>query len=93
MPNYYADYDTEAEMKRDHSEYPHAGFVFASGKTGGSYKAITENRCEWGSNPEATGSILVAHARAAARQTSRCPPSCSRRRKSPWAMTGRTWSA
>jgi diaminopimelate dehydrogenase len=73
MPNYYADYDTEvvfiteAEMKRDHSEYPHAGFVFASGKTGGGYKAMTEYRCEWGSNPEATGSILVAHARAAAR--------------------------
>ncbi len=73
MPNYYSDYDTEvvfiteAEMKKDHSAYPHAGFVFASGKTGGGNKAITEYRCEWGSNPEATGSILVAHARAAAR--------------------------
>ncbi len=73
MPNYYADYDTEVlfisegEMKRDHSSYPHAGFVLASGTTGTASKALTEYRCEWGSNPEATGSILVAHARAAAR--------------------------
>ncbi len=73
MPNYYADYDTEVvfigeeEMKRDHSAYPHAGFVLASGKTGGGNKALTEYRCEWGSNPEATGSILTAHARAAVR--------------------------
>ena len=73
MPNYYSDYDTEvvfvtdAEMKRDHAAYPHAGFVLASGTTGGGNKALIEYRCEWGSNPEATGSILVAHARAAAR--------------------------
>ncbi len=73
MPNYYSDYDTEVvfiteeQMKTDHSAYPHAGFVLASGKTGGGNRAITEYRCEWGSNPEATGSILVAHARAAAR--------------------------
>jgi diaminopimelate dehydrogenase len=73
MPNYYSDYDTEVvfiseeEMKRDHSAYPHAGFVLASGRTGGGNKALTEYRCEWGSNPEATGSILVAHARAAVR--------------------------
>ena len=73
MPNYYADYDTEVafisaeEMKRDHAAYPHAGFVLTSGKTGGGNKAMTEYRCEWGSNPEATGSILAAHARAAFR--------------------------
>jgi len=73
MPNYYADYDTEVvfigeeEMKRDHAAYPHAGFVLASGRTGDGNKALTEYRCEWGSNPEATGCILVAHARAAVR--------------------------
>ena len=73
MPNYYSDYDTEVvfiseeEMKRDHSAYPHAGFVLASGRTGGGNTALTEYRCEWGSNPEASGNILVAHARAAAR--------------------------
>ncbi len=76
MPNYYVDYDTEVvfisdqEMRRDHSSYPHAGFVLASGATGSGktgHKALIEYRCEWESNPEATGSILVAHARAAAR--------------------------
>jgi diaminopimelate dehydrogenase len=73
MPNYYADYDTEVrfisaeEMKRDHSAFPHAGFVLASGKTGAGNRALIEYRCEWGSNPEATGNILVAHARAASR--------------------------
>ncbi len=76
MPNYYADYETEVafvseeQMKRDHSAYPHAGFVLTAGTTGAGEpgnKALIEYRCEWGSNPEATGSILVAHARAAAR--------------------------
>ncbi len=76
MPNYYADYGTkimfigEEEMKRDHSAFPHAGFVLTAGTTGAGEpgnKALIEYRCEWGSNPEATGSILVAHARAAAR--------------------------
>lgn len=73
MPNYFADYNTEVrfiteeEMKKNHSKYPHAGFVFASGKTGEGNKALIEYRCEWQSNPEATGNILVACARAAYR--------------------------
>jgi diaminopimelate dehydrogenase len=73
MPNYYADYDTdvvfidESEMKRSHSTFPHAGFVIASGTTGEGHKALAEYRCQWESNPEATGNILVAHARAAVR--------------------------
>jgi len=73
MPNYYADYDTkvvfisEEEMKRDHSAYPHGGFVMATGKTGDGSATLTEYRCQWGSNPAATGSILLAHARAAVR--------------------------
>jgi diaminopimelate dehydrogenase len=73
MPNYYSDYDTEVlfitadEMKRDHSAYPHAGFVLATGRTGGGNRALIEYRCEWGSHPEATGNILLAHARAAFR--------------------------
>jgi diaminopimelate dehydrogenase len=50
MPNYYSDYDTEvvfvtdAEMKRDYAAYPHAGFVLASGATGGGNKALIEYR-------------------------------------------------
>jgi diaminopimelate dehydrogenase len=73
MPNYYADYDTnvvfisEEEMKRDHSTYPHGGFVMATGKTGDGSSTLTEYRCRWGSNPAATGSVLLAHARAAVR--------------------------
>ena len=73
MPNYYADYDTtvvfisEEEMNRDHSTYPHGGFVMATGKMGDGSPALTEYRCQWGSNPAATGSILLAYARAAVR--------------------------
>jgi diaminopimelate dehydrogenase len=73
MPNYYVDYDTnvvfisEEEMKSDHSTYPHGGFVMATGKTGDGSSTLTEYRCQWGSNPAATGSILLAHARAAVR--------------------------
>jgi diaminopimelate dehydrogenase len=73
MPNYFADYDTtilfitEEEMKREHSKMPHGGFVMAAGQTGEGNKALIEYRCQWESNPEATGNILVAHARAASR--------------------------
>jgi diaminopimelate dehydrogenase len=73
MPNYYADYDTtvvfisEEEMARDHSAYPHGGFVMATGMTRDGSSTLTEYRCQWSSNPAATGSILVAHARAAVR--------------------------
>jgi len=73
MPNYYVDYDTtvlfisEEEMKRDHSAYPHGGFVMATGTTGDGSSTLTEYRCQWGSNPAATGSILLSHARAAVR--------------------------
>ncbi len=73
MPNYYADYDTEvvfiskAEMAKKHSAYPHGGFVLTSGTTGKDNLQITEYRCQLQSNPEFTGSVLVACARAAYR--------------------------
>jgi diaminopimelate dehydrogenase len=73
MPNYYADYDTEVhfitaeEMKKSHSTYPHGGFVLTSGVTGKNHREILEYRCELKSNPEFTGSVLVACARAAYR--------------------------
>lgn len=72
MPNYFADYDTtvnfisEAEFARDHKEMPHGGHVFRSGSTGGS-KHMIEFSLTLGSNPEFTGSILAACARAAAK--------------------------
>jgi diaminopimelate dehydrogenase len=73
MPKYFDEYDTEVifissgEMKRDHSAYPHGGFVMTSGMTGGNHRQILEYRCQLESNPEFTASILVACARAASR--------------------------
>lgn len=71
MPNYFADYDTnvtfvsEAELKEKHSAMPHGGFVIRSGNTGDNQQII-EYSLKLDSNPEFTGSILVAYARAAA---------------------------
>ena len=71
MPNYFADYDTtvtfvsEAELKEKHSAMPHGGFVIRSGNTGDNQQII-EYSLKLESNPEFTGSILVAYARAAA---------------------------
>lgn len=72
MPNYFADYDTTVhfisaeEMARDHSALPHGGSVIRSGKTG--FGQENTHVCEFSlkldSNPEFTGSILVAFARA-----------------------------
>ena len=75
MPNYFADYDTtvhfitEEELKRDHSGLPHGGFVIRSGVTGleKENKHIIEYRLTLDSNPEFTGSVLAAYARAAVR--------------------------
>nr|WP_256371462.1 hypothetical protein [Acidaminococcus sp. AM33-14BH] len=75
MPNYFSDYDTtvhfisEEEMKRDHSGLAHGGFVIRSGKTGtdDEHKHIFELALTLDSNPEFTGSVLVAYARAAHR--------------------------
>ena len=75
MPNYFADYDTtvtfisEEEMKKNHAALPHGGFVIRSGVTGfdKEHKQIIEYNLKLDSNPEFTGSILVAYARAAFR--------------------------
>lgn len=73
MPNYFAPYDTtvhfisEEELKEKHSGMPHGGSVIACGKTGENNKHIIEYSLKLASNPEFTGSILVAFARAAYR--------------------------
>lgn len=75
MPNYFADYDTtvhfisEEELKRDHAGLPHGGFVIRSGVTGNDkeHKHIIEYKLKLDSNPEFTGSVLTAYARAAYR--------------------------
>ena len=72
MPNYFADYDTtvtfisEEEMKEKHSELPHGGAVLYSGHTG-DRKHVIEYSLKLDSNPEFTGSVLAAVARAAYR--------------------------
>lgn len=73
MPYYYKDYDTvvtfisEKEMAEKHSEMAHGGFVLRSGKTGIYHKQLMEFRLKLDSNPEFTGSVLIAYARAAFR--------------------------
>ena len=75
MPNYFADYDTtvnfisQEELNRDHKGLPHGGFVFRTGVTGWDkeHKHVIEYRLKLDSNPEFTGSVIVAYARAAYR--------------------------
>lgn len=73
MPNYFADYDTtvyfisEDELLREHSKLPHGGNVLRSGVTGDGNKEVIEYKLNLDSNPEFTGAILVAVARAAYR--------------------------
>lgn len=79
MPNYFADYDTTVnfismeEMKRNHSKMPHGGFVIRSGKTGFNQenKCVIEYSLKLDSNPEFTGSVLTAYARAAYKMNAR----------------------
>lgn len=84
MPNYFSDYDTtvhfisKEELDRDHSGIPHGGFVIRSGKTGWNEenKHIVEYRLKLDSNPEFTGSVLVAYARAAYRMAKEGATGC-----------------
>lgn len=76
MPNYFADYDTTVhfisaeEMKQNHSGLPHGGSVIYSGTTSDNTKHVIEYSLTLDSNPEFTGSVLAAYARAAARLNS-----------------------
>ena len=75
MPNYFSDYDTtvnfisQEELNRDHKGLPHGGFVIRTGQTGfdNENKHVIEYSLKLDSNPEFTGSVLVAYARAAKR--------------------------
>ncbi len=75
MPNYFADYDTTVhfitaeEMARDHSGLPHGGCVIRTGRTGleKEHSHVIEYRLTLDSNPEFTGAVLTAYARAAFR--------------------------
>ena len=74
MPNYFDEYDTtvtfitEEELKENHSKMPHGGFVIRTGETGcEGNKHVIEYSLKLDSNPEFTGRVLVAYARAAHR--------------------------
>ena len=84
MPNYFADYDTtvefitEEEMKKNHSELPHGGFVIRTGKTGlnGEHTQTIEYALKLDSNPEFTSSAIIAFARALDRMNKRGVSGC-----------------
>ena len=73
MPNYFADYDTTVtfismdELKSKHGALPHGGVVIRSGSTSEGNNQTIEYHLSLDSNPEFTGSVLVACARAAVR--------------------------
>lgn len=70
MPNYFAGYETkvtfvsEEEFRAKHSGMPHGGFVLRSGATSDKAQHILEFALRLDSNPEFTGSVLAAYARA-----------------------------
>lgn len=70
LPNYFSDYDTivhfisEEELKKEHSKLSHGGFVLRSGETSEGVSHILELSLKLDSNPQFTGSVLTAYARA-----------------------------
>ncbi|MBQ9252424.1 MAG: diaminopimelate dehydrogenase [Clostridia bacterium] len=77
MPNYFADYDTtvtfvtQEELTRDHGALPHGGEVIRSGKTSAENSHVLSFSLKLDSNPEFTGSVLLACARAVAKMHGR----------------------
>jgi len=77
MPYYFADYDTTVnfvtaeELINEHSDMSHSGFVVRTGKTGvnGEHNHKIEYHVKLDSNPEFTGCVLLAYARAAYRMS------------------------
>ncbi len=79
MPNYFADYDTtvtfvtQQELAAEHAGMPHGGTVIRNGTSGLAQENnhTIEFRLRLDSNPEFTGSVLVACARAVYRMAQR----------------------
>ena len=79
MPAYFEPYNTSVyfismeEMKRDHAELPHGGSVIRTGVSGeeNCHKQVIEYKLTLDSNPEFTGSVLTAYARAVYRMAQR----------------------
>jgi diaminopimelate dehydrogenase len=68
--DYFAPYHTEVEfvtqkeIDNNYSQMPHDGKVISVGETGNGNRCSIEYGNEWASNPEGTGQILAACARA-----------------------------
>lgn len=77
MPDYFADYDTKVhfisaqEMAEKHSGLPHGGTVIRTGTTSQGVRQRITFELQLDSNPDFTGSVLVAMARAVARMAAR----------------------
>lgn len=73
MPNYFADYDTTVhfisaeELAANHSAMPHGGTVIRSGELSEGVRQVVSFNLNLSSNPEFTGSVAVACARAVTR--------------------------
>lgn len=84
MPGYFADYDTTVHfvtietLRRDHPGLPHGGTVFRTGTTGtdAPNPYLIEYHVKMASNPEFTGAVLVAYARAVYRKARRGETGC-----------------
>ena len=84
MPNYFAGYDTTVEftdeetLRREHGGLPHGGTVIRSGRTGwaGESRQMIEYKLTLDSNPQFTGSVLTACARAVMRMKERGEAGC-----------------
>ncbi len=84
MPAYFEPYDTTVEfisleeMQKNHSQLPHGGSVIRTGVTGevGCHKQVIEYKLTLDSNPEFTGSVLVAYARGVYRKASKGESGC-----------------
>lgn len=84
MPAYFADNDTtvtfitKEELQNEHRGLPHGGSVIRTGSTGlnGEHKHTIEYQLKLDSNPEFTGSVLAAFARAVYRMNQRGQLGC-----------------
>ena len=84
MPAYFEPYDTTVhfismeELKRDHAGLPHGGSVIRTGRTGRDSEntQVVEFSLRLDSNPEFTGSVLAAFARAVYRMAQRGERGC-----------------
>ena len=82
MPAYFEPYDTTVhfismeELKTNHAGLPHGGSVIRTGETSEGVKQVIEFKLDLDSNPEFTGSVLVAYARAVSRMAARGETGC-----------------